>query len=135
LKPDLLDQHARLKSQYPVVILLLNWLIALVLFALVVCPAALLLAVVTASIVAAVASCPFVRTDCGVAVRFARDTARSAYAEDKEQHGMRQGCWMCRRWVCDGGRGDSERAGFVGGRCCRAGGSQFLNRDEETLKT
>jgi len=52
-------------------------LIVLALLALLVCPAPAVPAVVTAGIVGAVAPCPSVRTDCTVAARCARDTARS----------------------------------------------------------
>lgn len=56
---------------------MIHLLVALILFALAVCPAPAVPAVVTAGMVAAVAPCPSVRTDCTVAARCARDTARS----------------------------------------------------------
>lgn len=55
---------------------MLYLLVALILFALAVCPAPAVPAVVTAGMVGAVAPRPSVRTDCTVAARCAKDTAR-----------------------------------------------------------
>ena len=71
---------------------MLNWLIALILLALLpivfaVYPAAPLPAVVAAGMVAAVPSCRSMRVDFVVAARFARDTARNDRAENEDRGG------------------------------------------------
>ena len=104
MKTDLSEQHARLNSQHPGVILLLRVgifltalikgglqiavcepVIALVLPALAICLAAPSLVVVTADTVATVGLCCLMRTDSGVAARSDGDTAHSGRGEHAQE--------------------------------------------------
>ena len=75
---------------------MLNWLIALILLALLplvpaVCPGGPLPAGVTAGMVVAVPPCRSVLADFDVATRFDRDTARNGRAENEDRGGRAEG--------------------------------------------
>lgn len=108
---------------------MLNWLIALILLAMLslaqaVYSATPLPAVVTASMVAAFLRCASMHTDSDVTTRFVRDTARAGRATDENHDGHAEGR-RCR------GNGAVTPAGAD----CRAGRRWFLNRDAKCLQT